>query len=85
MCVMSDFQRVFEIGPVFRAEYSFTHRHMCEFTGVDLEMTIKEHYFELLDFMADMFVYLFQGLEKKFASELKAIGLQYPFEPFVCK
>ena len=29
MCVMSDFQRVFEIGPVFRAENSFTHRHMC--------------------------------------------------------
>lgn len=29
MCVMGDFQRVFEIGPVFRAENSFTHRHMC--------------------------------------------------------
>lgn len=36
MCVMGDFQRVFEIGPVFRAENSFTHRHMCEFTGLDL-------------------------------------------------
>jgi aspartyl/asparaginyl-tRNA synthetase len=36
MCVMSDFQRVFEIGPVFRAENSFTHRHMCEFIGLDL-------------------------------------------------
>ena len=29
MCVMGDFPRVFEIGPVFRAENSFTHRHMC--------------------------------------------------------
>jgi aspartyl/asparaginyl-tRNA synthetase len=50
MCVMSDFQRVFEIGPVFRAENSFTHRHMCEFVGLDIEMTIKEHYFEILEF-----------------------------------
>jgi aspartyl/asparaginyl-tRNA synthetase len=36
MCVMGDFQRVFEIGPVFRAENSFTHRHMCEFVGLDI-------------------------------------------------
>jgi len=32
MCLMADFDRVFEIGPVFRAENSFTHRHMCEVT-----------------------------------------------------
>jgi hypothetical protein len=47
MAICSDFGRVFEIGPVFRAETSFTHRHMCEFTGLDLEMEIKEHYFEV--------------------------------------
>lgn len=63
MCLMADFDRVFEIGPVFRAENSFTHRHMCEFTGLDMEMTIKEHYFELLDVMANMFVHIFKGLE----------------------
>lgn len=32
--------RVFEIGPVFRAENSNTHRHLCEFTGLDFEMAI---------------------------------------------
>lgn len=47
MAICADFERVFEIGPVFRAENSFTHRHMCEFTGLDLEMEIKEHYFEV--------------------------------------
>lgn len=36
MCIMSDFDRVYEIGPVFRAENSFTHRHMCEFLGLDI-------------------------------------------------
>lgn len=36
ICVMADFQRVFEIGPVFRAENAFSHRHMCEFMGLDV-------------------------------------------------
>lgn len=36
-----------EIGPVFRAENSYTHRHLCEFTGLDLEMAIYEHYYEV--------------------------------------
>ncbi len=47
MSICADFGRVFEIGPVFRAENSFTSRHLCEFTGLDLEMEIKEHYFEV--------------------------------------
>ncbi|RWR82117.1 Aspartyl/Asparaginyl-tRNA synthetase [Cinnamomum micranthum f. kanehirae] len=46
MSICGDFGRVFEIGPVFRAEDSYTHRHLCEFTGLDVEMEIKEHYFE---------------------------------------
>lgn len=74
MCIMSDFERVFEIGPVFRAENSFTHRHMCEFTGLDIEMTIKEHYYELLDLMGELFVSIFKGLETRFAKELVAIN-----------
>lgn len=43
MAICADFKRVFETGPVFRAENSFTHRHLCEFTGLDVEMTFKEH------------------------------------------
>lgn len=43
MAICSDMKKVFEIGPVFRAENSFTNRHLCEFTGMDLEMTMKEH------------------------------------------
>ena len=62
MCVMGDFQRVFEIGPVFRAENSFTHRHMCEFVGLDLEMAIKEHYYEVLDLFGELFPFIFKGI-----------------------
>ena len=38
MAVAAGVERVFEIGPVFRAEPSFTSRHATEFTGVDVEM-----------------------------------------------
>lgn len=81
MAISADFGRVFEIGPVFRAEDSFTHRHLCEFVGLDLEMEIKEHYFEVLDFVNDLFVSIFNGLNSRFSRELEAVNLQYPFEP----
>jgi aspartyl/asparaginyl-tRNA synthetase len=38
MAVTSDLFKVFEIGPVFRAEDSNTNRHMCEFVGMDFEV-----------------------------------------------
>jgi aspartyl-tRNA synthetase len=38
MVIAAGIERVFEIGPVFRAEPSFTSRHATEFIGVDVEM-----------------------------------------------
>jgi aspartyl/asparaginyl-tRNA synthetase len=84
MALMGDFDKVFEIGPVFRAEDSNTNRHLCEFTGLDMEMTIKEHYFEVLDVLADLLAYIFSGLESDYKEELNVIKKQYPFEDFVC-
>ncbi|BFG41146.1 hypothetical protein CerSpe_274200 [Prunus speciosa] len=46
MAIHSGFPRVFEIGPVFRAEDSHTHRHLCEFTSLNVEMKIARHYSE---------------------------------------
>ena len=85
MCVMGDFQRVFEVGPVFRAENSFTHRHMCEFVCLDVEMTIKEHYFELMEFFGELFPFLFNGIAERCEKELKAVNEQFEFAPFKCK
>ncbi|CAN4105558.1 unnamed protein product [Withania somnifera] len=81
MAICGDFGRVFEIGPVFRAEDSFTHRHLCEFTGLDVEMEIKEHYSEVMDIVDRLFVAMFDSLNEKCKKELEAIGRQYPFEP----
>lgn len=47
MAICGDLGRVFIVGPVFRAKDSNTHRHLCEFTGLDFEMEINEHYSEV--------------------------------------
>lgn len=50
---------------MFRAENSNTHRHLCEFTGLDLEMSIYEDYNEIIDLVDQMFKYIFTGLQNK--------------------
>lgn len=65
MAVMGDLERVFEIAPVFRAEKSFTPRHMCEFVGLDLEMAINEHYFEVIKIINGLFYYIYKGLNER--------------------
>ncbi|CAN0892250.1 Aspartate--tRNA ligase 2, cytoplasmic [Linum grandiflorum] len=82
MAVAGDFGRVFVVGPVFRAEDSNTHRHLCEFTGLDVEMEIKSHYSEVMDIVDRLFVTIFDTLNnEKYKPLLEAIDKQYPFEP----
>ena len=81
MAISADLDRVFEIGPVFRAENSNTRRHLCEFTGLDLEMSITEHYNEALYIIHNMFRTIFDGLETRYSKELQVIREQYPSEP----
>ena len=76
----SGFERVFETGPVFRAENSNTRRHLCEFTGFDMEMVIHEHYDEVLDVFSDLFIYIFDGLKERCKAELERVREQHPFE-----
>ena len=42
--------RIFEVGPVFRAEPSFTARHATEFTGVDVELAWIDGVADVMDF-----------------------------------
>lgn len=82
MAICGDFGRVFEIGPVFRAEKSHTHRHMCEFTGLDLEMEIFEHYNEILEVLDGLFVSIFEGLESRYAKELAVVRSKWNVRKF---
>lgn len=85
MAICADFGRVFEIGHVYRAEDSFTHRHLCEFVGLDVEMEINEHYSEVMDLVDELFVEMFDEINKNCQKELEAICRQYPFEPLKYK
>eukprot|EP01006_Ploeotia_vitrea_P006620 TRINITY_DN14111_c0_g1_i1.p1 TRINITY_DN14111_c0_g1~~TRINITY_DN14111_c0_g1_i1.p1 ORF type:complete len:618 (-),score=127.43 TRINITY_DN14111_c0_g1_i1:164-2017(-) len=85
MAINSDIRRVMEIGPVFRAEDSNTHRHLCEFTGMDWEMEIKEHYYEVLDLAERLFVHIFERLNETCGAALEAVREQYPFTDLVYK
>ena len=44
MAMASGFEKVFEVGPVFRAEKSYTNKHATEFTGFDLEFSYINSY-----------------------------------------
>ncbi|KAG5421021.1 DPS1 [Candida metapsilosis] len=80
--IAGDFERVFEVAPVFRAENSNTHRHMTEFTGLDLEMAFEEHYDEVLQVLEDLFVFIFSELKERYGKEIATVRKQFPVEEF---
>ncbi|KAK9475187.1 aspartyl-tRNA synthetase [Dipodascopsis tothii] len=82
MLIAADFERVFEVGPVFRAEDSNTHRHMTEFTGLDLEMAFEEHYDEVIDVLVELFYYIFTNLRTRYGKYIDIVRRQYPVEEF---
>ncbi|KAG5407466.1 hypothetical protein IGI04_013585, partial [Brassica rapa subsp. trilocularis] len=81
MAICADFERVFEVGAVYRAEDSFTHRHLCEFIGLDVEMAIHKHYSEIMDLVGELFPFIFNKINENCQKELEAIRKQYPFQP----
>ncbi|RPD53983.1 aspartyl-tRNA synthetase, cytoplasmic [Lentinus tigrinus ALCF2SS1-6] len=83
MCIAADMERVFEIGAVFRAENSNTHRHLTEFTGLDLEMAIDSDYHEVMDLLDDLLKHMFKGLQSKFRDEIETVKKYYPHEDLV--
>lgn len=82
MVLCADFDRVFTIGSVFRAEDSNTHRHLTEFIGLDIEMTFSEHYHEVIDMIGQTFVHIFKGLRDRYADDIAKVQKQYNSEPF---
>ncbi len=65
MMINSDFKRVYEIGPVFRAEKSSTYRHLTEFTGLDLEMVIENSYIEVIELLWNTLLYILDSLNDR--------------------
>jgi len=83
MSISADFGRVFEIGPVFRAEDSNTHRHLTEYTGLDLEMSINENYHEALHIIDDLMKSIFEGVYRRCRKEIDIIKTRFPHDDLV--
>lgn len=79
LAACSGFEKVYEIGPIFRAENSNTRRHLCEFTGMDLEMAFYEHYDEVLNILSNLFLYIFDGLNEKCKIEVQHLKKYHKF------
>lgn len=85
MAMASGFEKVFEIGPVFRADPSFTSRHNTEFTGYDLEVSfIKDHH-EVMDIEESVLVEILTKVKEVYGKEIKSVfnrDLPIPSTPF---
>jgi aspartyl-tRNA synthetase len=85
MAMAAGFERVFEFGPVFRADPSFTSRHMTEFTGVDMEMSWIDSHEDVMSTMERWLAYTQQKVIEKHGPEIEAllgVTLEVPAVPF---
>lgn len=71
MAISGGLEKVFEIGPVFRAEKSFTSRHATEFTGIDIEMANFFEVEEVMQFEEQMLEFALNEIKKKYGEEIK--------------
>ncbi len=72
------FERVFEIGTVFRAEPHFTTRHVNEFIGLDAEMGFIESMDDVMSQLEKTMNFMFREIGRKCAKELKLYNAKIP-------
>lgn len=73
MAMASGFERIFESGPVFRAEKSNTNKHATEFTGFDIEISYIESYEDIMKFEEEMLTYALEKVHAKYGEKCKEI------------
>ncbi len=84
MMMAAGYQKVFEIGPVFRAEPHHTTRHLCEYTSIDIEVSFIKSYEDIMSIMEELMVNILKDVKKSNKEELDLFGIKYtlPKVPF---
>jgi nondiscriminating aspartyl-tRNA synthetase len=72
------FERVFEVGPVFRAEKHSTVRHLNEYTSMDFEMGFIESFADIMNMEAAMLQHTLRLLQADYANELQRLQISLP-------
>jgi aspartyl-tRNA synthetase len=71
MAMAAGMERIFETGPVFRAEKSFTNRHATEFTGFDLEISFIESFEDVMRLEAELLTSAIARVEAAYGSVIE--------------
>ncbi len=85
MAMASGFEKIFEVGPVFRAEKSYTSKHTTEFTGFDLEFSYINDYRDVMQLEAELLTYALTKVSEKYGKEIEemfGIPVVVPKLPF---
>ena len=77
------FDRVFETGPVFRAEKHNTRRHLNEYTSLDFEMGYIRGMEDVMGMETEMLRYVMEILKREYARELELLDVTVPEIPFI--
>lgn len=72
------FDRVFETGPVFRAEKHNTKRHLNEYTGLDFEMGYIDSFEEIMAMETGFLQYAMELLKTEYAKEVQILKIELP-------
>ncbi|MBQ9145525.1 MAG: aspartate--tRNA(Asn) ligase [Clostridia bacterium] len=73
MAMAAGFERIFECGPVFRAEKSNTNKHATEFTGFDLEFSGIESFEDVMKMEEEMIAYVMPFVKEQYGEQIKAL------------
>ncbi len=73
MAMASGFERIFEVGPVFRAEKSYTSKHTTEFTGFDLEFSYIDSYKDVMKMEEELLTDMLKTVKEQFGEQIKEL------------
>ncbi|HAT43834.1 MAG TPA: aspartate--tRNA(Asn) ligase [Ktedonobacter sp.] len=75
------FERVFEVGPVFRAEPHDTTRHINEYVSLDAEFGFIENHFTVMALLRDVIAGILTEFHEQYAAELEILRVRMPEVP----
>lgn len=73
MAMAAGFEKVFEVGPVFRANPSFTSRHDTEFTMYDFELSFIESHEDVMREAEALITQMLKTVKEKFGEKIKRV------------
>jgi nondiscriminating aspartyl-tRNA synthetase len=75
------FERVYEVGPVFRAEPHDTVRHLAEYVSLDVELGFVRDHHDVMDCLRDVIAGMVEGVRQYAGAAVERLGLEVPEVP----